>query len=66
MEYKKSKPKANRVLPRKHTGQGKYPLPTTYERTLHMDITRWSIPKSDSLQLEMEKLYIVSKNRTGT
>ena len=26
----------------------------------------WSIPKSDSLQLEMEKLYIVSKNRTGT
>ena len=23
------------------------PLPTTQEMTLHMDITRWSIPKSD-------------------
>ena len=29
------------VLPRKR------PLPTTQEMTLHMDITRWSIPKSD-------------------
>ena len=26
---------------------GKHPLPTTQEMTLHMDITRWSIPKSD-------------------
>ena len=26
---------------------GKHPLPTTQEKTLHMDITRWSIPKSD-------------------
>ena len=36
--------------------------------TLHMDITRWSISKSDwlySLQPKMEKLYAVSKNRTG-
>ena len=23
------------------------PLPTTQEMTLHMDITRWSIPKAD-------------------
>ena len=23
------------------------PLPTTQEKTLHMDITRWSTPKSD-------------------
>ena len=23
------------------------PLPTTQEKTLHMDITRWSIPKPD-------------------
>ena len=29
------------VLPREH------PLPTTQEKTLHMDITKWSIPKSD-------------------
>ena len=37
--------------------------------SLHMDITRWSTPKSDwlySLQPKMEKLYIVSKNKTGS
>ena len=35
--------------------------------TLHMDITRWWILKSDrlySLQPKMEKLYTVSKNKT--
>ena len=32
---------------REHTGHCKHPLPTTQEKTLHMDITRWSIPKSD-------------------
>ena len=31
----------------KHTGHSKHPLPTTQEKTLHMDITRWSTPKSD-------------------
>ena len=35
------------VLPREHTGHSKHPLPTTQEKTLHMDITRWSILKSD-------------------
>ena len=30
-----------------HTGHNKHPLPTTQEKTLHMDITRWSTPKSD-------------------
>ena len=30
-----------------HTGQSKHPLPTTQEKTLHMDITRGSTPKSD-------------------
>ena len=30
-----------------NTGHSKHPLPTTQEKTLHMDITRWSIPKSD-------------------
>ena len=34
-------------MPRKHTGQGKHPLPTTQQNTLHMDITRWSTLKSD-------------------
>ena len=63
-----SRAKANRVLPRECTGHSKHPLPTTQKKTLHMDITRWSIPKSDwlqSLQLKMEKLYTVSRNKIG-
>ena len=62
-----SRAKANRVLPRELTGHSKHPLPTTQEKTLHMDITRWSILKSDwlhSLQPKMDKLYTVSKNKT--
>ena len=64
-----SRAKTNRVLPREHTGHRKHPLPTTQEKTLHMDITkiRWSTPKSDwlySLQPKMENLYTVSKNKT--
>ena len=31
----------------KRTGHSKHPRPTTQQKTLHMDITRWSIPKSD-------------------
>ena len=62
-----SREKANRVRSRKCTGHSKHLLPTTQEKTLHMDITRWSTPKSDwlySLQPKMEKLYTVSKNKT--
>ena len=62
-----SRTKANRVLPREHTGHRKHSLPTTQEKTLQMDITRWPTPKSDwlySLQPKMEKLYIVSKSMT--
>ena len=36
-----------RVLPRECTGHSKYPHLTTQEKTLHMDITRWSTLKSD-------------------
>ena len=43
----RSKAKANRVLPRKCACHSKHPLPTTQEKILHMDITRWSTPKSD-------------------
>ena len=63
-----SREKANRVFPRECTGHSKHPLPTIQEKTLHMDITRWSTPKSDwlySLQPKMEKLYTLSKNKTG-
>ena len=62
-----SRANANRVLPRKCTNHNKHPLPTTQEKILHMDITRWSTPKSDwlyTLQPKMEKLYTVSKNKT--
>ena len=62
-----SRAKTNRVLPRKCTGHSKHPLPTTQEKTLHMDIPRWSTPKSDwlySLQPKMEQLYTVNKNKT--
>ena len=64
---KQSRSKANRVLPREHTGHSKHPLP--YKRTLHIHITRWSTPKSGwlySLQPKMGKLYTVSKNKTGS
>ena len=61
-----SRTNANRVLPRECTGHSKHPISTTQETTLHMDITRWLILKSDwlySLQLKMEKLYTVSKSK---
>ena len=60
-----SRAKANRE--RDCTGHSKHSLPTTQDKTLHMDITRRSTPKSDwlySLQPKMEKLYTVSKNKT--
>ena len=62
-----SRAKANRVLPRERSGHSKHPLPTTQEKTLHMDITRWSTLKADwlySLQPNMKKLYTISKNKT--
>ena len=65
----RSRAKANRVLSRECTGNNKHSLPTTQKKALHMDITRWSTPKSDwlySLQPKMEKLYTVSKNKTGS
>ena len=64
-----SRAKANKGLPSERTGHSKHPLPTTQEKTLHTDITRWSTPKSDwlySLQPKMEKLYTVNKSKTGS
>ena len=60
-----SRAKDNRVLPRECTDHSKHPLPSTQKMTLYLDITRWSILKSDwlyCLQLKMEKLYTVSRN----
>ena len=63
-----SRAKANRGLPRENTGHGKHPLPTTQEKTLHMDVTRWSISKSHwlySLQPKMENSIQSAKTRLG-
>ena len=65
----RSRAKAHRVLPRECTGHSKHPLPITQEKALHMNISRWSILKSDwlySLQPKMENLYTGSKNKTGS
>ena len=62
-----SRAKANRVLPRECAGHSKHLLPATQKMSIHVDITRCSISKSDwlyCLQLKMEKLYTVSKNKT--
>ena len=59
----------NRALSREHTGHSKHPLPTTQETTLHMNITRWSIPKPCwlySLQPEMRSSIQSAKIRLGS
>ena len=66
MEWNRAK--TNRVLPRKCTGHSKHPLPTIQEKTLHMDITRWSTPKSDwlySLQPKIRSSIQSTKTRPG-
>ena len=62
-----SREKANRVLSRECTGHNKHSLPIPQDKTVHMNITRWSVPKSDWLyymQPKIEKFYTVSKNKT--
>ena len=44
---KLSRAKANKVLPTECTGHNKHLLLKTQEMTLHMDIFRWSVLKSD-------------------
>ena len=61
-----SRAKANRVLPRECTGYSKHPLPKTQEKIWHMDVTRWSTPKSDwlyPLQPKMEKEALYSQQK---
>ena len=56
------------VLPREHTGHSKHPLPKTQEKTTHgyYQMVNTEIRLIISLQPNMEKLYTVSKNRTGS
>ena len=59
----------NRVLPRERTGHSKHPLPTTQEKTLQMDITRWSTPEADwlyPLQQGWRSSIQSAKTRPGT
>ena len=65
---KRSRSKSNRALPRECTGYSKHPLPTRQEKTLHMDITRWSILKSDwlySLSQRWRSSIQLAKTRPG-
>ena len=60
--------KANRILPREHTGHSKHSLLRTQEKTLHMDITRWPTLKSNwlySLHPKMETSIQSAKTRMG-
>ena len=61
--------KANRVLPREYTGHSKHPFPATQEKDVHMDITRWSTPKSDLIIFfaakDGEALYSQQKQGQG-
>ena len=63
---KRSRAKANSVLSRECTGHSKHPLSTTQEVSPHIDITRWSSPKSDwlySLQANLENVKSPSRVR---
>ena len=56
-------------MPREWTGHSKYSLSTTQEKTLHMDIIRWSILKSDwlyYLQPKMENSIESAKPKPGS
>ena len=57
-----SRAKANRVLWRERSGHSKHPLATTQEKTLHMDVTIWSILKSD-WEYSLEKLCTLCKSK---
>ena len=58
--------KANRILPREHTGHSKHPLPTTQEDSTrgHHQMANTEI-RLYSLQPNTETLYTVGKNKTG-
>ena len=60
-----SRAKANRVLSKECTGHSKHPLPTTQETTFHghHQMINTKIRLIIFLQLRMEKLHIVSKNK---
>ena len=56
--------KDNRVLSREHPGHSKRAFPTPQDMTLHMDITRWLIPKSDWLCYLQPKIGSIQSAKT--
>ncbi|KAB0339369.1 hypothetical protein FD754_023950 [Muntiacus muntjak] len=54
-QNKNDRIKTNDFLPRERKGHSKHPLPTTQEKILHMDITRWS--KRSEKQRRKGKIY---------
>ena len=60
-----SKAKANRVLPRESTGHSRHPFPTQRDNPTH-GCPQMVKMRLYSLQLKVEKLYTVSKNKTGS
>ena len=57
-------------MPTECTGHSKHPLPTTQKKTLHKDITRWSIPKIRLIYIfftakDREALIQSAKTRPG-
>ena len=70
LEYGMKQVKANKIVPRECTHHSKCPLQRTQEKTLHMDIARWS--KITKIRLiiffgakDGEALYIQKKTRPG-
>ena len=45
LEVRKEAGQKLTVLPREHTGHSKHPLPAAQRMTLHMETTRWSVPR---------------------
>ena len=58
--------KGNRDLPREYRGHSKHPLPTIQEKTLHMDITRWSTPIDYVLCSQRWRSSIQSEKKNPT
>ena len=56
--------KDNRVLSREHPGHSKHAFPTPQDMTLHMDITKWLILKSDWLCYLQPKIGSIQSAKT--
>ena len=68
MKQGKKKKEKNRILPREDTGHSKHPLPTTEDKTLHMDhqMVNTKIRLIICFAAKMEMFYTVSENKTGS